>query len=500
MWMVLLSTVLGTALVLVLLSLLNGKKYGDRRVRLVPGPRGFPLLGQLSFMKKGFLGPKCAEWAKTHGPVFRIKVGDVNIIVLNDFESIKTFLSKKEVLYRPINLFVLLIVSRKFPAGLATLNGQAWLDNRRICIRVLRDMGFGKKPMEEHIKEESEHLVERLAETNGSAILIQEYLTPSTYNNVAALVFGSRYDFEDPRRKAMVENLEEFTKAIGSGTLIDFFPGWIKAIIMTLPFMRVVAIKNVVRNLSELTSQHVTEHEDTLDDHVNRDFIDGYLRKIKENKNDPASNFNRPYLVGNVVSLFVAGSSSVSSFAHWHMLNCAQSVDTVQRRIQEEIDRVVGRERQPTWEDRHQMPYTVATIWEMYRCKPTVNPPRCVGEDTFFGEYFVPKGTIVMRNVWAVHMSSTLWEHPERFDPSRFLSSDGSKLLDRPDYIIPFSVGKRMCPGETLATVEIFVFLTTLLQKFNVFPEEGRAFKICFKSVTLDDLKDQKLRFVSRVH
>ncbi|CAN7986556.1 unnamed protein product [Ixodes hexagonus] len=494
--MVLLCTVLGTALVFLLLPLLTGKRYGDKRVRLVPGPRGLPILGQVSFMKKGFLGPKCAEWAKTYGPIFRIKVGVVDIVVLNDFESIKKFLSEKEVLYRPKNL----IFCENEIDGLATLNGQAWLDNRRICIRVLRDMGFGKKPMEEHIKEESQHLAKRLEETNGSAILIQEYVTPSTSNNVAALVFGSRYDFEDPRRKAMVENLKEFIKALGSGTMLELFPDWIKGIIMALPFMRVVAIKTVIRNLIELTSQHVNEHEDTFDDHVNRDFIDGYLRKMKENEKDPTSNFNRPYLIGNVVSLFVAGSSSVSSFVHWHMLNCAQSGDTVQRRIQEEIDRVVGRERQPTWEDRHQMPYTVAAIWEMYRCKPTLNLPRCVGEDTFFGEYFVPKDTIVMRNVWAVHMSSTLWEHPEKFDPSRFLSSDGSKLLNRPDYLITFSVGKRMCPGETLATVEIFLYLTTLLQKFNVFPEEGRGFQICFRSVTMDNLKDQKLRFVSRVH
>ncbi|KAG0410948.1 hypothetical protein HPB47_011923 [Ixodes persulcatus] len=148
------------------------------------------------------------------------------------------------------------------------------------------------------------------------------------------------------------------------------------------------------------------------------------------------------YLIGNVISLFVAGAGTVSSFLHWHILNFAQSVDTVQYRIQEEIDMIVGQDRQPTWEDSHQMPYTVAAIWEMYRCKPTINLPRAVGEDTFFGEYFVPKGTIVMRNFWALHMSSTLWGNPEEFDPTRFLSRDGSSLLEKPDYLIPFSVGR----------------------------------------------------------
>ncbi|CAN7977041.1 unnamed protein product [Ixodes persulcatus] len=221
--------------------------------------------------------------------------------MLNDYPSIENFLCKKEVLYRPENM----VFCDNEITGLATLNGQAWLDNRRICLRVLRDMGFGKKPMEEHIKEESLHLVRRLEGTNGSAVLVQGYVAASTSNNVSALVFGSLYDFEDPRRKAMVENLEEFMKALGTGTMIEFFPEWIRAIVMALPFTRVVAIKNVIRNLIELTS-----------------------------------------------------------------------VDRVQYRIQEEIDKIVGRDRQPTWEDRHRMPYTVAAIWEMYRCKPTLTLPR----------------------------------------------------------------------------------------------------------------------------
>ncbi|KAG0418603.1 hypothetical protein HPB47_004715 [Ixodes persulcatus] len=298
--------------------------------------------------------------------------------MLNDYPSIENFLCKKEVLYRPENM----VFCDNEITGLATLNGQAWLDNRRICLRVLRDMGFGKKPMEEHIKVRRRVPTpgEETRGTNGSAVLVQGYVAASTSNNVSALVFGSLYDFEDPRRKAMVENLEEFMKALGTGTMIEFFPEWIRAIVMALPFTRVVAIKNVIRNLIEITSQHVKEHEDTLNDHINRDFIDGYLKKMKEHENNLASNFNRTYLVGNVLSLFVAGASSVSSFVHWHMLNCAQSVDRVQYRIQEEIDKIVGRDRQPTWEDRHRMPYTVAAIWEMYRCKPTLTLPRSGGD------------------------------------------------------------------------------------------------------------------------
>ncbi|KAK8773496.1 hypothetical protein V5799_011978, partial [Amblyomma americanum] len=58
---------------------------------------------------------------------------------------------------------------------------------------------------------------------------------------------------------------------------------------------------------------------------------------------------------------------------HWHLLNCADKPYTVQRSIQKEVDDVIGRERQPRWEDNKKMPYTMATIWEMYRWR-TVAP------------------------------------------------------------------------------------------------------------------------------
>lgn len=82
------------------------------------------------------------------------------------------------------------------------------------------------------------------------------------------------------------------------------------------------------------------------------------------------------YLVGSVMHLLIGGSVSVASHIHWHMLNCAHNMDTLQERIQSEIDRVVGAERQPEWEDRHRMPFTMATVWEMYRRKPGSNLPR----------------------------------------------------------------------------------------------------------------------------
>ncbi|KAK8773131.1 hypothetical protein V5799_012337 [Amblyomma americanum] len=77
--------------------------------------------------------------------------------------------------------------------------------------------------------------------------------------------------------------------------------------------------------------------------------------------------------VGNLLSFFIAAFNTVANTLQWQVLNFADKPDTVQARIRQEIDDVVGRERQPAWQDWNKMPYLMACIWEMYRWK-TISP------------------------------------------------------------------------------------------------------------------------------
>ncbi|KAH9372498.1 hypothetical protein HPB48_006180 [Haemaphysalis longicornis] len=88
----------------------------------------------------------------------------------------------------------------------------------------------------------------------------------------------------------------------------------------------------------------------------------------------PHSRSAARFQVGNVINLFITGSHTMAIAIHWHMLNFANNPDTLQARLQREIDDVVGRERQPRWEDRNKMPFKLACIWEMHRWKPSALP------------------------------------------------------------------------------------------------------------------------------
>ena len=84
----------------------------------------------------------------------------------------------------------------------------------------------------------------------------------------------------------------------------------------------------------------------------------------------------------------------------------------------------------------------------------------------------IPKGTQVIPLIHAIHMDPKLWTDPEIFNPERFLSTDGKRVI-KPEYFIPFGVGRRSCPGDTLAMGELFLFLSSLLHRFEIRLPEG---------------------------
>ncbi|XP_039937944.2 ubiquitin carboxyl-terminal hydrolase 43 [Hirundo rustica] len=136
-------------------------------------------------------------------------------------------------------------------------------------------------------------------------------------------------------------------------------------------------------------------------------------------------------------------------------------------KVQEEIDAVVGTGRAPSTEDKLRMPYTNAVIHELQRFHKTriENFPRMTTQDVLFRGYTIPKGTPVIPVISSVHSDPTQWENPRKVDPAHFLDEKGE--FRKREAFMAFSAGKRMCPGEALARIELFLFLTTLLQSFT---------------------------------
>lgn len=114
------------------------------------------------------------------------------------------------------------------------------------------------------------------------------------------------------------------------------------------------------------------------------------------------------------------------------------------------------------------MPYTLAVINEVLRkaSAPFGVPHQVVFDTEYMGILF-PKDTTIMINIEFFHNNPELWGDPENFRPERHLTEDG-KAIKKTDNLNPFLVGRRQCPGETLAKDVMFLFLTNIVQKFNI--------------------------------
>lgn len=117
------------------------------------------------------------------------------------------------------------------------------------------------------------------------------------------------------------------------------------------------------------------------------------------------------------------------------------------------------------------MPYMSAVVNETFRLSSIVpgDVLHSTTEKTKFEGFIFPKGTIIMPNLYQIHHDENYWGDPENFRPERFLNADGSFRKD--ERVIPFSIGKRVCVAEHLAQVEFFLFLTGILQNFDLLPD-----------------------------
>ncbi|KAJ2919349.1 hypothetical protein MD484_g973, partial [Candolleomyces efflorescens] len=142
----------------------------------------------------------------------------------------------------------------------------------------------------------------------------------------------------------------------------------------------------------------------------------------------------------------------------------------VQTKAQEEIETMIGDDRLPLLTDREKLPYVQAVVKELSRWH-TVSPfglPRCSTEDDEYDGYFIPKGTIVLANNWAMMHDSSVFEEPFKFNPERYLK-DGNIDRSIPDSeLAAFGHGRRICPGRQFSNDGLFLTVASILSVFSV--------------------------------
>ncbi len=355
--------------------------------------------------------------------------------------------------------------------GVISSQGVTWVEQRRYVLHKLRDLGFGKRTMENLISAEVQELSKEWEKSSGEPIDIRRDLNLAMVNSLWTIVTNERLEYDDAKMLKLVSMLDELFHEIASP--VNFMLCMYPKALNFLETTKLLTGPVVARKMMALFDDIVSEHEATFQEDSLRDFTDHYLKEIKERSKSPGeSSFKgkdgRTNLVNCLFDFFLAGSETTSTTLKWAMMYMILHPD-IQSRVQRELDEVTGRSRLPCLADRESTPFTEAVLHELQRhinLVPYSVVHRASADAYLGGKYFIPKGTDLYSNIGLIMHDPEHFPNPSKFDPTRHLTKEG-KFQQHPR-ILPFGVGRRRCLGETLARMSLYLFFTGVVSNFTL--------------------------------
>ena len=354
--------------------------------------------------------------------------------------------------------------------------------------------------MAERIRIEADYLLATIDKSQGAATDISNLVMVCVTNVISGVTFGKRFSQENETIVYWLGIVKHLFKLLGSSAAINLFPA-----IKYLPGDRfnyrelrsvVGQMKNAILNWTEKDKRNVN-----VSDQGFVDIVQAFLTEIERKKSQGVANtsFDDVNLQSTLLNLFIAGSETVANtvvFAVLYMVNYPD----MQGKLYQEIKDVVGMNRYPDVSDKSKLKFLSAFIMETQRFGGVIPLGLdCLAtSDIQLGGYTITKGTTVMVNLDSALRDVSAWGDPDVFRPDRFLDDKGS-VVAKKDFL-PFGIGKRNCLGEGLATMELFIFISALVQKFKFLPENEAELPTMEPDVGFSRVaKPFKIRAITRV-
>nr|CAB3235591.1 cytochrome P450 2C42-like [Phallusia mammillata] len=439
--------------------------------RFPPGPRGLPFIGWPPSFANRLQSKEFEGLTKKYGYVIGGKLMGINYVILNKFEDIHDAFTKQGSVMsdRPM-MHLLNDISGGY--GLLEKNyNTACKLHRKFGSSFFKGFFTSGMDIEKISANESHHFIQHLTKhAIGKPVDLTKIFYNITANVISSITLGRRFDYDDPTFRKIVKTSTEIFGDSTDRKLV--FSCLVLNTLRHIPpfqyaYQRYISMH---KEIVDFIQQEIDEHKKKFDpDNVN-DFMDAFL---KEQKFGPPKNqpyFNDAELRGFVKDLFLAGTETSSNTLSWAVAILLHHPEHM-KRIQQEIDSVVGSNEQLTLSHRDSMPFSCAIIHEVMRYRTLIQlcVPHATSKEVDLREFHLPKSTMIRANLWAVHNDPALWEEPHIFNPLRFLDESGNFVAS--PHFIPFGIGLRRCLGERIAKKEIFFFLISLLQHFTLLPD-----------------------------
>ncbi|EGT31458.1 hypothetical protein CAEBREN_00906 [Caenorhabditis brenneri] len=415
-----------------LLNLWRGIKNNPK------GPLPLPLIGNIhqifyNSWKTGGIVSGYHEFKKQYGKVFTLWFGPIPTVYIADYDvAYETHVKRANVFGHRYTIGGMDYIREG--RGIVGSNGDFWLEHRRFALTTLRNFGLGRNIMEEKIMDEYRYRIQDFSKThakNGgfevNASMFFDIFVGSIINQ---MLVSERFEQGNQDFEQLKDNL---TKSLEKISILDSFcPLWLlKSDLMRWRTKITLAPFDFVLKLVQ----------DGLDKSLDTLAIDLY-------------------------DLWLAGQETTSTTLTWAFA-CLLNHPEVVEKLRKELVQVTGGTRNVSLTDRAQTPYLSATINEVQRISSilNVNIFRHLHEDTFIDGQPIAAGTVVTTHLAMLHTDEEVYKNHMEFNPERFLENNNLEKK-----LIPFGIGKRSCPGESLARAELYLILGNLVLEYNLEP------------------------------
>ncbi|GMI85680.1 cytochrome P450, family 82, subfamily G, polypeptide 1 [Hibiscus trionum] len=454
----------------------------------IPQPSGsLPLIGHLHLLSgKETLCKQLATMADTYGPLYSLKLGTHRVLVVSSWEIAKDCFTTND----------LTLATRASIAGGRHMGynnaifalapyGEYWRNIRKmVTIELLSSHRLEKL---KHIRfSELDSLIKELyglsrnGAENRAGVSISEALEQFTFNTILRLLVGKRFSSSDYTEV----NSEpwRYEKAIKQAVYL--FGNFVVA--DALPYLEWLDFQGHIRSMKRTGKEIDSVISVWLEEHLERkrktqgtsesDFMDVMLTHLPEET--VISGHTRDTIVkATTMILTLTGGESTSVTVTW-ALSLLLNHPNVLKAAREELDRQVGKERWVQESDINNLKYLQAIVKETLRLYPPgpITGIREATKDCRIAGYDVSKGTRLIVNLWKLQRDPRVWENAHVFQPERFMTTHAHVDFRGQNFeYMPFSSGRRSCPGITFGLQVVHLTVAKLIQGFDIRTTDGMA-------------------------
>nr|WET52774.1 cytochrome P450 76BK1 [Teucrium chamaedrys] len=433
--------------------------------KLPPGPFPLPIVGNI-FQLGERPNRSITALTKKYGPLMSLRLGSLLTVVVSSPEM------AREVMQRHDHVFSSRFIASAWEAfdhhtiSVAFLPvGDRWRRMRKVFREVMLStprLDGGQAVRQSMIKNLCDHL--RECSRQGQAVNIGQAAFITTINLTSVTLFsGQVINFDENATTEFKEIFGSLTSVSGRPNLSDYFPLLKPFDVQGLRRQMEVHFGRLLGMFDGIIKERLEEKRKSPGARKRNDMLDTLLDFSEDKENELSLNDVKHLLV----DLFVAGSDTTSSTTEWAVTELLLHPDKLAK-LKHELNTVLGDKKQVEESDIPNLPYMEAVLKEVFRLHP-VGPfliPRMIEESAEVNGYFIPKGTQIYVNVWAIHRDEKVWPNPEVFNPERFFENN-IDYRGQDFELLPFGSGRRVCPGIPLAHRMLHMMVGTFVHQFD---------------------------------